>query len=45
MHSLYDPEKEDPNSGIKPGKPFQKLPENWVCPICDAANDQFEKEA
>jgi len=45
MHGLYDPEKEDPNSGIKPRKPFQKSPEDWVCPVCDAAKDQFEKEA
>jgi len=42
---VYDPEKGDPDSGIKPGKPFQELPEDWVCPICGAPKGQFEKEA
>jgi len=42
---VYDPEKGDPESGIKPGTPFEALPDNWVCPICGAGKDQFEKEA
>lgn len=40
---VYEPEKGDPDSGIKPGTPFEKLPDDWVCPICGAAKDQFEK--
>jgi rubredoxin len=40
---IYDPEKGDPDSGVKPGTPFEELPANWVCPICGAAKDQFEK--
>jgi flavin reductase (DIM6/NTAB) family NADH-FMN oxidoreductase RutF/rubredoxin len=40
---IYDPEKGDPDSGVKPGTPFEELPDNWVCPICGAAKDQFEK--
>ncbi|MEM2890485.1 MAG: flavin reductase [Candidatus Hadarchaeum sp.] len=40
---IYDPEKGDPDSGIKPGTPFEKLPENWVCPICGADKSAFEK--
>ncbi len=40
---IYDPEKGDPNSGVKPGTPFENLPEDWVCPICGATKDQFEK--
>ena len=41
---IYDPEKGDPDNGVKPGTPFEKLPDDWVCPICGASKDQFEKE-
>jgi len=40
---IYDPEKGDPDSGIKPGTPFEELPDDWVCPQCGAAKDMFEK--
>jgi len=40
---IYDPEKGDPESGIPPGTPFKELPDDWVCPICGATKDQFEK--
>lgn len=40
---VYDPEKGDPESGIAPGTPFEELPENWVCPVCGAGKDKFEK--
>jgi flavin reductase (DIM6/NTAB) family NADH-FMN oxidoreductase RutF/rubredoxin len=40
---IYDPEIGDPDSGIKPGTSFEELPDSWVCPICGAAKDQFEK--
>lgn len=41
---VYDPEKGDPESGIGPGTPFEQLPEDWVCPVCGAGKDEFEKE-
>jgi flavin reductase (DIM6/NTAB) family NADH-FMN oxidoreductase RutF/rubredoxin len=41
---IYDPEKGDPDSGVKPGTPFEALPEGWVCPVCGAAKDQFVKQ-
>jgi flavin reductase (DIM6/NTAB) family NADH-FMN oxidoreductase RutF/rubredoxin len=41
---VYDPEKGDPESGIAPGTPFEELPEDWVCPVCGAIKDEFEKE-
>ncbi|HBE44222.1 MAG TPA: rubredoxin [Deltaproteobacteria bacterium] len=25
------------------GKPFEKLPESWTCPVCGAPKDAFEK--
>ena len=40
---IYDPEVGDPDSGVVPGTPFEELPEDWVCPICGAAKDQFEE--
>jgi flavin reductase (DIM6/NTAB) family NADH-FMN oxidoreductase RutF/rubredoxin len=42
---VYDPEKGDPDNGIKPGTPFEELPDDWVCPVCGADKSQFEKEA
>jgi flavin reductase (DIM6/NTAB) family NADH-FMN oxidoreductase RutF/rubredoxin len=41
---IYDPEQGDPESGIKPGTPFENLPDNWVCPVCGADKSLFEKE-
>jgi len=40
---IYDPELGDLDGGIKPGTPFEKLPDDWVCPVCGASKDQFEK--
>jgi len=39
----YDPAAGDPDNGIAPGTPFEKLPEDWVCPACGVGKDQFEK--
>ena len=41
---IYDPEKGDPDSGVKPGTPFEEIPDDWVCPVCGVTKDQFEKE-
>jgi len=40
---IYDPELGDPDSDIKPGTPFEKLPDNWLCPICGATKSEFKK--
>jgi flavin reductase (DIM6/NTAB) family NADH-FMN oxidoreductase RutF/rubredoxin len=40
---IYDPELGDPDGGIKPGTPFEKIPDDWVCPVCGASKGQFEK--
>ena len=40
---IYDPESGDPDGGIKPGTPFEEIPDDWVCPVCGASKDQFEK--
>lgn len=39
---VYDPQKGDPDNGVEPGTPFEALPEEWVCPVCGAAKEEFE---
>jgi len=41
----YDPAVGDIDGGIQPGTPFEEIPDSWVCPICGASKDQFEKVA
>ena len=40
---IYDPELGDEDSGVKPGTPFEELPDDWVCPVCGAGKSDFEK--
>ncbi len=40
---IYDPQKGDPDNGIKPGTPFEDLPHDWICPECGVNKDQFEE--
>ena len=40
---VYDPELGDPDGGIKPGTPFEEIPDDWVCPVCGATKDEFER--
>ncbi len=37
----YNPEEGDPSMGIPPGTPFEDLPEDYKCPICNAGKDYF----
>ena len=39
---VYDPSAGDSTSAIPPGTPFDKLPENWVCPDCGVDKSAFE---
>jgi len=39
----YDPEEGDPALGIPSGTPFEDLPEDYRCPICNASKDYFSK--
>jgi rubredoxin len=41
---VYDPAVGDPDNDVAPGTPFEKVPEDWVCPECGAGKDEFEKE-
>jgi flavin reductase (DIM6/NTAB) family NADH-FMN oxidoreductase RutF/rubredoxin len=40
---IYDPALGDPDSGVKPGTPFESLPADWTCPVCGAEKSNFEK--
>jgi rubredoxin len=42
---IYDPAEGDPDNGIKPGTPFESLPDDWVCPMCGAAKSDFSFSA
>ncbi len=42
---VYDPQKGDPGSGVAPGTAFEDLPDDWVCPSCGAAKEDFEEMA
>jgi len=40
---MYDPEKGDPDGDIPSDIPFDRLPEEWVCPVCRVSKGMFEK--
>jgi len=40
---IYDPEKGDPDGGVKPGTRFEDIPDDWTCPVCGAEKSQFKK--
>ena len=37
----YDPAVGDPAGGIAPGTPFEKIPDDWVCPLCRVSKKMF----
>lgn len=41
---VYDEAAGDPDSGIAPGTKWEDIPEDWTCPLCGAAKDQFMAE-
>ncbi|MBW1974675.1 MAG: rubredoxin [Deltaproteobacteria bacterium] len=41
---IYDPANGDPEGGVPAGTPFEKLPNDWTCPVCGAGKSDFEKE-
>ena len=41
---VYDPAVGDPDNGVEPGTPFDKLPSDWVCPECGVGTDEFSVE-
>jgi rubredoxin len=41
---VYDPAEGDPDNGVDPGTVWEDVPNDWLCPICGASKDDFEKE-
>jgi len=41
---VYDPVEGDKEGNIPPGVPFNKLPDEWVCPICGAGKEEFSPD-
>ena len=39
---IYNPKFGNEKAGIKPGTPFEDLPDDWVCPVCGEGKDMFE---
>jgi rubredoxin len=42
---VYDPAKGDPENGVAAGTSFEGLPADWVCPVCGASKEDFEKSS
>ena len=40
---VYDPEAGDAGTGIAAGTPFEKIPDDWLCPDCGAPKSEFVK--
>jgi rubredoxin len=41
---VYDPETGDPDNGVPAGTKWEDVPDDWECPVCGAAKEDFEKE-
>ena len=37
----YDRNIGDDEGGIRPGMPFDQIPDEWICPVCGDDKDQF----
>ncbi len=40
---VYNPEEGDPENGVPAGTAFEDIPAEWVCPLCGATKDEFER--
>ena len=40
---IYDPSVGDDDGGIAAGVKFEDLPDSWVCPLCGAGKEDFQK--
>ena len=38
---IYDPTLGNPGQGIAAETPFEKLPDDWCCPVCGATKEHF----
>ena len=40
---IYDEAEGDPDNGVAAGTKWDDVPAEWVCPLCGAAKDAFQK--
>ena len=40
---IYDEVEGDPDNGVAAGTKWDDVPADWVCPLCGAAKDSFQK--
>ncbi len=40
---IYDPAQGEPDNNTPPRTPFENLSDDWVCPVCGASKDRFDK--
>jgi rubredoxin len=40
---IYDPSEGDPDKGVEPGTPFEKIPSEWKCHEYGAAKMDFKE--
>ncbi|MCL2159150.1 MAG: rubredoxin [Oscillospiraceae bacterium] len=38
---VYDEAAGEPDSGIEPGTKWEDVPEDFVCPLCGLAKEEF----
>ncbi|WP_446008248.1 rubredoxin [Candidatus Electrothrix sp.] len=38
----YDPATGDPDNDVPAGTAWDKVPEDWLCPVCGAGKEAFE---
>ncbi len=41
---VYDPTEGDSENGVSPNTAFDKLPDDWTCPVCGAPKSEFSPE-
>jgi rubredoxin len=41
----YNEDEGYPDGSIDPGTTWDMIPDDFVCPVCGATKDQFEKKA
>jgi len=42
---VYDPAEGDPDHNVPPGTPWDRVPADWVCPLCGVGKNEFEPQA
>ena len=40
---IYEEEKGYPDEGIAPGTKWEDVPSDFVCPVCGASKEMFER--